>query len=336
MISIRKQIDEADHFSSRFEALRHAHLALTGALPEAGKAADPDLAARAKALLDQAALAVLYEASTKQLEEAGSVALNQLRTICRANTTAIEERDASLKEVAGAFADCIKGFKGYGERHNSHLEGIAVEFESLSRLNDVNELRHRLHDHVAKLRASVDAMRRESEEAIRHFESQIVSFQQRLETARRESKFDRLTGLGNRREAEQQLRQLDTRKPPVSVLLFDILGFREINRKNGAPFGDKVLQALAHTLVECFPEKDSLFRWGADEFLVIAEGRLPARLEACKLICRRFATDSNYSVNGIKRVTASVACGGTEYRPGDPVDDLYRRARQNLDQGGGG
>ena len=336
MISIRKQIEEADHFSARFEALRHSHLALTSALPDAGKAADPDLAAQVKLLLDQAALAVLYEASAKQLEEAGTIAVNQLRTIARANTTAIEERDASLKEVAATFADCIKGFKGYGERHNAHLEGIAVEFESLSRLNDVNELRHRLHDHVVKLRVSVESMRRESQEAIRHFESQIVSFQQRLETARRESKFDRLTGLGNRREAEEQLRQVDSRKPPVCVLVFDIQGFREINRKNGAPFGDKVLQALAHTLVECFPEKDSLFRWGADEFLVIAEGRLPARLEASKLLCRRFATDSQYSVNGVKRVTANVASGGTEYHQGDSVDELYRRARQNLEQGVGG
>jgi len=337
VISLRKQMDEADHFASRFEALRHAHLALTTALPEAGRAADPDLAARAKALLDQAALAILYDASAKDLEQAGGIALTQINAISRANTSAIGERDDALKEVAASVADFIKGFKGDGIRHGDKLEEIASEFDALSHVEDVNELRRRLREDVVKLRASVDTMRRESEESVRNFESQIVSFQQRLERARTESGLDRLTGLGNRREAEQQLRQLDRRKPPVCVLLFDVDGFREINRKNGAPYGDKVLQALAHTLVEYFPERDSLFRWGADEFLVIAEGRLPVRLEGCRSICRGFAANTQYSVDGgRRRVAAYVSSGGTEYRAGDSADEIYRRARQNLEEGRGG
>ena len=235
--------------------------------------------------------------------------------------------------MVGAVAQVIAGFKGYGERHNGNMEKIAAEFDSLSRLEDVNELRRRLREDVAKLRESVQEMRRESEESVRHFESQITSFQQRLETARKESRFDRLTGLGSRRDAEQQLRQISRRPAPMCVLLFDIEGFREINRVNGTPFGDKLLQALAHTLSDFFPEKDSLFRWGADEFLVIAEGRLPVRLEGCRSICRRFASNSHYSVDGgAKRVAATVASGGAEYHPGDSVDDLYRRARESLEQ----
>jgi diguanylate cyclase len=337
VISIRKQMDEAGHFASRFEALRHAHLALTSALPEAGRAANPELAAQAKSLLDQAALAILYESTVRDLEQAGGIALDQLTAISRSNTEAINERDDALKEVAASFAGFIKDFKFDGARHGAGLEEIAAEFESLAHLEDVNELRRRLREDVVKLRASVEAMRRESEESVRKFESQIVSFQERLERARKESGLDRLTGLGNRREAEAQLRQLDTRKPPVCVLLFDIEGFRDINRRNGAPFGDKLLQALAHTLVEYYPEKDSLFRWGADEFLVIAEGRLPVRLDGCRRICRGFATNTQYTVDGgARRLTAVVASGGAEYFPGDTVEDVYRRARQNLEEGRGG
>jgi diguanylate cyclase len=336
MISIRKQIQEADHFAPRFEALCAAHLALTAALPKAALPANPELSAHCKLTLDQAAQAVKFDASAKDLDQAGKVALAQLDAICRSNAEAIEGRDAAIKEVVGTVADVINGFKGHGERHNENIEKIAVEFDSLSRLEDVNEIRRRLHDDVVKLRETVQEMRRQNEESVRYFESQITSFQQRLETARKESRFDRLTGLGSRRDAEQQLRLVSKRPPPVCVLLFDIEGFREINRVNGTPFGDKLLQALAHTLSDYFPEKDSLFRWGADEFLVIAEGRLPVRLEGCRLICRKFASDSHYSVDGgAKRVCANVAWGGAEYRPGDSVDDLYRRARQSLEQSRG-
>jgi GGDEF domain-containing protein len=90
-------------------------------------------------------------------------------------------------------------------------------------------------------------------------------------------------------------------------------------------------------LKDCFPEKDSLFRWGADEFLVIAEGRLPVRLEGARSICRKFAGNTDYTTEGgAKRVRANVASGGAEYRRGDSVDDLYRRARESLERNRGG
>jgi diguanylate cyclase (GGDEF)-like protein len=337
MISIRKQIQEADHFAPRFEALREAHVALTAALSKAALPANPELAAFCKQILEQAALALNFDASARDLDQAGKVALVQLDAICRSNTAAIEERDASIKEVVGTVSEVVNGFKGHGERHTGKMEKIAAEFDTLSRLEDVNELRRRLHEDVATLKDSVKEMRRESEESVRHFESQITSFQQRLEMARTESRFDRLTGLGSRRDADQQLRQISKRPSPVCVLLFDVEGFREINRVNGTPFGDKLLQALAHTLSDYFPENDTLFRWGADEFLAIAEGRLPVRLEGCRAICRRFASDSRYTVDGgTKRVSATVASGGAEYRAGDSADDLYRRARESLEQNRGG
>ena len=337
MISIRQQILKADHFAPRFEALRNAHLALTAALPKAALPANPELATHCKETLDQAALAVNFEASAKDLDQAGQVAVTQIDAICRSNTDAIEQRDAALKEVVGSIAEVINGFKGHGERHNGKMEKIAVEFESLSRLEDANEIRRRLSEDVARLKETVQEMRRESEQSVHHFESLIVSFQQRLEMARKDSHLDRLTGLGNRREAEQELRLIVKRHSSVCVLLFDIEGFREINRANGTPFGDKLIQALAHTLSDCFPEKDSLFRWGADEFLVIAEGRLPVRLEGARLICRQFAGNSQYSTDGgAKRVRANVASGGAEYHRGDSVDDLYRRARESLEQSRGG
>jgi diguanylate cyclase (GGDEF)-like protein len=337
MISIRRQILEADHFAPRFEALRNALLALTAVLPKAALPANPELATHCKESLDQAALAVNFEASVKDLDQAGKVAVTELDAICRSNTEAIEQRDAALKEVVGTVAEVINGFKGHGERHNSKMEKIAVEFESLSRLEDVNEIRRRLSEDVARLKESVQEMRRESEQSVHHFESLIGSFQQRLEMARKDSRLDRLTGLGDRRGAEQELRLMAKRHSPVCALLFDIEGFREINRVNGTPFGDKLLQALAHTLNDCFPEENSLFRWGADEFLVIAEGRLAVRLEGARSICRQFAGNSHYSADGgAKRVRANVASGGAEYHRGDSVNDLYRHARESLEQSRGG
>ena len=73
------------------------------------------------------------------------------------------------------------------------------------------------------------------------------------------------------------------------MLLYDIQGFREINDRNGTAFGDKLLRALAHILQGKFPEEGTLFRWGADEFLVIAEGSLASCLNHSRDIRRSFS-----------------------------------------------
>ena len=79
-------------------------------------------------------------------------------------------------------------------------------------------------------------------------------FQERVEQARKESGIDRLTGLGNRREAERNLKKATKREGPVSpCILFDVEGFTQINQSHGTLFGDKLLRALTHALRERFP-----------------------------------------------------------------------------------
>jgi diguanylate cyclase len=195
-------------------------------------------------------------------------------------------------------------------------------------------LRRRLHEDVAKLRQSVDEMRRENAESARRLETRIATFQDRLEAARKGSDVDRLTMLGSRRVAERHLQRISDEPRPTCVLLFDIDRFREINQRYGAPFGDKLLQAFAHLLRESFPEAGTLFRWGPDEFLAIAQGALPPSVERCKAICRQFAA-GNYVTHqrgGTERVSATVAWGAVQYVQGKSTESLYLGVRELLEQ----
>jgi diguanylate cyclase len=268
------------------------------------------------------------------IDQVGKIAVDQIDEICRSNRAAQDEFDALLKSVVDTAAVALSGFKGHGERHESSLTKLADGFDALSRVEDVAELRRRLRDEVVRLRQSVEQMRSESEESVRQFASQITGFQQRLEQARKGSDIDRLTQLGSRRVAETYMQKIPRNAGPVCVLLFDIEGFREINKRYGTLFGDKLLQALAHQLSEKFPEEGALFRWGADEFLVIAEGLLAKRVEWCRAICDSFA-NSNYSTfegGARQRVSAKVAMGGAQYVRGESMEKLYGRARESLEQ----
>lgn len=334
MISIRKEIRDSENAESRARALVKAFLGLIFAIPKAALPANAELAAQSRDSLEKAAESLKGEPRAPEIEAAGSVAVQQVEEICKSNKVAIEERDAALKEVVETVAWAVNSFKNHGERHKTSLTKLADGFETLSKVEDVTELRRRLREDVALLRETVEQMRQESEESVRRLETQVTAFQERVEQSRKESGVDRLTGLGSRREAERQLQKAGKREGLVCIMLFDIEGFTQINRNHGTMFGDKLLRALTHTLRERFPGESVLFRWGADEFLAIAEGSQKIRLDQARGICQSFARSSYFtSESGATRqISASIACGAAQMVHGESSDDWYRRARESLEK----
>jgi diguanylate cyclase (GGDEF)-like protein len=337
MISLRKQIEESENSEARGKALTKAFLGLTSAVPKAALPANAELAAQSRETLEKVTAPLKGEAQVPQIDAAGSVAVQQVDEICKSNKLAIEERDAALKEVVETVAWAIGSFKSHGERHKSNLNRLADGFEALSHVEDVGELRRRLREDVSALRQTVELMRQEAEESVRRLESQVTAFQERVEQARKETSVDRLTGLGSRREAERHLQKAGKREGPVCIVLFDIEDFRLINREHGTMFGDKLLRALTHALRERFPGEGVLFRWGADEFLAIAEGSQKTRLDQARGICESFARGSYFTAESgtKKQISARVACGVAQMVRGESTDDWYRRARESLEQSRG-
>ena len=87
---------------------------------------------------------------------------------------------------------------------------------------------------------------------------------------------DALTGLGNRRHAEEVLRiewaRLQRGDTPCSVALLDIDHFKRVNDNYGHDVGDIVLQSVAETMTKSVRPTDYAFRWGGEEFLLVLPG----------------------------------------------------------------
>jgi GGDEF domain-containing protein len=327
LISLRREIEAAEHFVPRFRALLKAFLGLTVVVPKAALPASPELSEECKADLDRVTAPLTAdEPTTREIEEAGESAIGHLEAICAANRSALEERDAALKEVVATAAEAIGSFKGHGERHNSNLTKLAEGFDSLSHIDDVNELRRRLRENASKLRECAEEMRRENAEALQRFETQVTTFQQRLEAARKDSTLDRLTGLGSRREAERFLQKIPQQGEEVSVLLFSIEKFEEITERSGPLFRDKLLRAFAHLLLEQYSD-DHAYRWSAHEFVVVSAAKLATSAERGRQICGTFATSKYYSAEAGPGVPlrAIVALGAAQWTRGESADALLRR-----------
>ena len=140
---------------------------------------------------------------------------------------------------------------------------------------------------------------------------------------------DPLTGLYNRRFAQQHLSTEIARANrlgyQLTIALLDLNDFKAINDRYGHLAGDCVLREFAQCLRTTFRSSDMILRLGGDEFLVAlpecsgqSVGCVLARLEGLSAVWEG------------RRLPYSFAAGCSECRPGDGVDSLIRRADEAL------
>lgn len=151
----------------------------------------------------------------------------------------------------------------------------------------------------------------------------------------RQALTDSLTGIHNREKFDEtlslELERARRYNTPLSLIMFDIDHFKEVNDAHGHQAGDMVLISLSRIIAAHIRENDIFARWGGEEFMILAPG-IPvesAALLAEKL--RALVEAADFSPVG--RVTISL--GVAQFRPDDTprslakqVDDALYRAKR--------
>ena len=160
----------------------------------------------------------------------------------------------------------------------------------------------------------------------------------------RQALVDGLTGLANRRQADEalasELARTERLGGPVGLILADVDDFKAVNDRFGHPTGDLVLRDLAETLRENVREIDTAARWGGEEFAVILPGTdLEGAAQVAERIRVALAEREITSVDAAPlHVTASfgVAASGattTVQQLVEAADEaLYRAKRAGKDR----
>lgn len=141
---------------------------------------------------------------------------------------------------------------------------------------------------------------------------------------------DKLTGLRNRYSFESELEREISRSrrysSPMTLTLFDIDYFKDINDDYGHSAGDTALAKIGEAITRCIRKTDIAARWGGDEFVIIfPETGLEKGLAITEKLmeCIR-------EISLFKTVTLNGSFGVTQYVVEDTRDTLMRRVDDAL------
>ncbi len=160
-----------------------------------------------------------------------------------------------------------------------------------------------------------------------------ISYRHQLEQELRElATTDVLTGVFNRLKMEETLEQ-ELKKSvryhsPLTLAMFDIDHFKQVNDKYGHEVGDEVLKRVAAVSRQQLREVDLLARWGGEEFMVVAG---VTTLEEMAVIAERMRVAiARESIEPVGTVTASFGVG--QFKQGETQKDLLKRVDDALYQ----
>ncbi|MCX8048036.1 MAG: diguanylate cyclase [Methylohalobius sp.] len=172
-------------------------------------------------------------------------------------------------------------------------------------------------------------------ERLQELEQESYGLRQKLKQAYHQARYDPVTDLPNRKATDESLAQEFARwqrfKQPLSVLLWDLDHFKQINDRFGHQAGDKALRVVGQILREGIRAVDFVGRYGGEEFLMLLPGTELAGATKLAEKLREAVKRCGFHSRG-EPVPITVSCGLTCARAGDTLASLFERADQALYQ----
>jgi diguanylate cyclase len=162
----------------------------------------------------------------------------------------------------------------------------------------------------------------------------IATLTAELKDQTRLATVDELTQLFNRRHLTQQFLEItaDLKEgEPLSIILFDLDKFKNVNDNYGHAVGDKVLIICAKILKSLGGQDHVACRYGGEEFVLLCRGLDDAAAAALAETIRRKVEETRFTVREIE-IPVTVSAGVSGHVHGDSEDDFLSRADKALYQ----
>ncbi len=190
------------------------------------------------------------------------------------------------------------------------------------KMKPYSQMLQEANDELGKLNLSYEQLVLELKESKRkseNFANKLRKANIRLE----ELAFrDGLTNLYNHRYFQEilgkEMARVKRYKHSLSLIMFDIDFFKDVNDSYGHPGGDQVLIKLAQTIRDSVRPNDIVSRYGGEEFAVILPETNETGLRVFAERLRRCAASVTTMLKK-NPVNITISCGGVHLSPDDDV-----------------
>ncbi|MCG8614161.1 MAG: GGDEF domain-containing protein, partial [Pseudomonadales bacterium] len=177
---------------------------------------------------------------------------------------------------------------------------------------------------------------RDMQSSLQKMAEEIQSLKGEVEKLNMTATTDGLTKVANRRYFDDELINACTHchrnHLPLSLLILDIDHFKNFNDEHGHLTGDKVLKFVATIINKHFKGKDTVARFGGEEFAVILpETEYDDALIIAEKVRQRIAKQNLTDSQDNKTLgSITISIGVAQFRGTESTDNLVHRADECL------
>jgi diguanylate cyclase len=201
-----------------------------------------------------------------------SEVLDNLRLRCLSSARTTQALDNASQAAAATLSAILDKLEEAGRDAGDYGRTLSKASGELSLDHSPAELK-RFVDNLVSATKAMEARTHTLEEELQRSSQQVNVLKSQLDDVRKESLTDSLTGIANRKAFDTELLAATAAAhengETVSLLMLDIDHFKKFNDSWGHQTGDQVLRLVATAMSENVKGRDTVARFGGEEFAII-------------------------------------------------------------------
>ena len=223
---------------------------------------------------------------------------------------------------------------------SSNISNIAKDIESLDTNNPehLSQMQSKLVNAAKSIEIAMDKSTnklRDGQEQVNELEEKIMILEKELETSKKESEFDHLTGVLTRRAFDRYSKKIDDNykrnNVDYAVIFFDIDHFKKVNDTYGHDAGDVILATFAKVLEKSTRDLDIVGRYGGEEFMALLHFSDIKEIETYISRVKSIVTEHKFKYDNLK-IQITFSAGVTLRSENKTFDDTIKKADELLYQ----
>jgi diguanylate cyclase len=273
----------------------------------------------------------IVDAMISQRQPFTSDVLDGLRNRCLSSARTTQALDNASTTAAATLSAILDKLDQAGRDADAYGRTLSRASGELDAGHSPAELRIFI-DSLIGATQTMESRTRALEDELQRSSQQVNALKAQLDDVRKESLTDSLTGIANRKAFDGELvaamAEAKENDETVALLMVDIDHFKKFNDTWGHQTGDQVLRLVATCMSENVKGRDTVARFGGEEFAIILRrtalenatnlaGQIRGYVQSKKLVKR-----STGDVLG----TITVSIGVAQFSSGDTPVTLIQRA----------